>query len=155
MTAAKPQERRSTRSVVESARLAGIGVLFLCVAFFVGLIVACFVPPEWVISAEDAAFLQSNPHRVVDLSDDYAKMLDGRPMSAERHAAITSHRHQLWLAFWLRWGALSLLYGGLLVAVDRVCGSRAVASVVGASALGFLLFIGVSLWMHPGFDPLN
>lgn len=135
--------------------MAGIGVLFLCIAFFVGLIVACFVPPEWVISAEDAAFLQSNPHGVVDLADDYAKMLDGRPLSAERHAAITSHRQQLWIAFWLRWGALSLLYGGLLVVVERVFGPRAVARVVGASALGFLLFIGVSLWMHPGFDPLN
>lgn len=139
---------------VELARLAGIGALFALGAFVVGLIVACFVPPEWVISAEDAAFLRSNPHGVVDLSDDYQKQLDGRPMSAERHATITGHMRQLWFSYWLRWGALSLLYGVLLVAVSRVFGTRAVVGVVGVSALALLLFIGVYLSAHPGFDPM-
>ncbi|HVX29317.1 MAG TPA: hypothetical protein VHA53_02470 [Nitrolancea sp.] len=136
------------------AHYVGIGGLFVCVAFFVGLIVACFVPPEWVISAEDASFLQSNPHGVVDLSDDYQKRLDGRPMSAERHVAITSHLHQLWFAFWLRWGVVSLLYGAMLIGVRRAFGTRTGWVLVGLSAIGFLLFIAMYLHTHPGFDPM-
>jgi hypothetical protein len=135
------------------ARYVMIGGLFICVAFIVGLIVACFVPPEWVVSAEDASFLQSNPHGVVDLVDDYQKQLDGRPLSAERHAAVKSHLRHLWVAFWLRWGAVSLLYGAVLVGVRRAFGTRAGWAQVGLSAIGFILFIGIYLVTHPGFDP--
>lgn len=132
---------------------AGIGALFVCGTIIVGLVVACFVPPEWVVSAEDAAFLRSNPHGVVDLSDDYQKQLDGRPMSAERHAAIEHHLQQLWISYWLRWGAFSLLFGAIVAGADRGFGTRVAVIVVGLSMAGFVAFISFYLLTYPGFDP--
>jgi hypothetical protein len=136
------------------ARYAGIGGLFVCAAFIVGLIVACFVPPQWAVSADDAAFLQSNPHGVIDLVDDYQKQLDGRPMSAERHAAL-KHLRQLWVGYWLRWGVISFLFGAIVTGVGRTRGSRAAATLVALSAAGFVLFLVLYLLSHPGFDPFN
>jgi hypothetical protein len=135
-------------------RVAAGGTLFALAAFAVGLIAACFVPPEWVVTAEDSAFLHSNPHGVIDLSDDYQQQLDGRPMDSERHLQLSAHLRQLWLGYWLRWGALSIVFGAITLGVRRTFGNRVSSTFLLGSGIGFVLFIGFYLLQHPGFNPL-
>ncbi|MFO7271686.1 hypothetical protein [Sphaerobacter thermophilus] len=132
----------------------GYFALFALATLIFGLIAACFVPTDWVVTRKDYVYLQMHPRGVLDLAEDYEQFIATSQKDPIQNQQWRERRQHLWVNYWLRWGTVMIVVGAVTLGLDRLFGRRVSVRFVAALFLAFTIAIGIYLVTHPGFNPL-